>query len=141
MKAESRQIPQKLAARLNFAYCLTISITVTWRKHYIMKTVHGTGPNDLEGYSYVWCILQRSKYNCYRVHQGAHHHWNERIAPHFGCTQQSTGFIFSLRDFGHLSHNSIKTSRNSIHLPTFSDAWPNWLHLFRSFKKNLVHDQ
>jgi len=49
--------------------------------------------------------------------------------------------FFFLRHFGHLSHNSIKTRRNSIHKPTFSNVMSELILFFRPLKKNSVYDR
>jgi len=51
--------------------------------------------------------------------------WHE-LCHWLSCTSWvGCSWLFSLRHFGHLSHNSIKTCRNSIHRA----LWPNWFFL------------
>jgi len=46
-------------------------------------------------------------------------------------------FLFSLRHLGHLSHNNIKTRRNSTHYPTFSDIMTELTLIFSVIKKKI----
>jgi len=45
--------------------------------------------------------------------------------------------FWSLKHFGHLSHNCIKTHRNSVFLPVFSNILTEIPQFFRSFRKRL----
>ena len=45
------------------------------------------------------------------------------------------GFIFSMRHFGNLFHSTIKTRRNRVRQPTFTDIMTELIQFFRSLKK------
>jgi len=74
--------------------------------------------------------------------------WLLFILEHLFCTAThyrnplwpngpQVGFYFSLRHLGHLSPNSIKTRRNSIHWPMFSDIMTELTNFFSViWKKN-----
>jgi len=115
-----------------------------WRAYISKIAVECVGNNQILMIQTIWRLTSWSNNNfkvttrnssflCTMIELFVTCGWSRTLTTHY----REAGFLSSLRHFGHLSRNNIKTNRSSSHQP-FQILWPNWLDFFGHFNNVLV---